>query len=192
MGSGLPVRNRQQGIPVRRDPILIAGDMILSQQVYECMLILEPNRYARDASGVSKRIGEMIEKCGGEVLVSRLWADQKLAYPIKGHKKGIYWVTYFRLDGNRQTELSRATQLNNDVLRPWSSNWTRGSRGSWSSMLDRRNPRRRWRRAIARPVATVRTGNPAGKRFPSTTKKNEQGSRPLRLVPAMAIRYTCH
>ena len=91
--------------------------MILSQQVYECMLILEPNRYARDAAGVQRRIGEMIEKCGGEVLVSRLWADQKLAYPIKGHKKGVYWVVYFRLASERQTELNRAAQLNNDVLR---------------------------------------------------------------------------
>jgi small subunit ribosomal protein S6 len=81
------------------------------------LFLLDPNRYARDAGGVSRKVGEMIEKCGGEVLVSRLWADQKLAYPIEGHKKGVYWITYFHMEGTRHPELTRATKLNNDVLR---------------------------------------------------------------------------
>lgn len=89
----------------------------MAPHLYECMFLVDPNRYARDSAGVSRKVGEMIEKCGGEVLVSRLWTEQKLAYPVKGHKKGVYWMTYFRLDGDRHTELRRATQLNSDVLR---------------------------------------------------------------------------
>lgn len=89
----------------------------MAQYTYECLFLLDPNRYARDSNAVSKKVGEMIEKCGGEVLVSRLWADQKLAYPVNGHKKGIYWITYFRLEGVRQVELTRATKLNSDILR---------------------------------------------------------------------------
>ena len=51
-----------------------------------------------------------------DVLVSRLWAEQKLAYPIGKHRKGAYWLTYFRMDSDRLTELKRATKLNNDVI----------------------------------------------------------------------------
>jgi len=59
----------------------------------------------------------MITDLGGEILVSRLWAEQRLAYPIKGHQKGTYWLTYFKLDTPRLKELNRACQLNESLLR---------------------------------------------------------------------------
>ncbi len=58
-----------------------------------------------------------ITDLGGEILVSRLWAEQRLAYPINGHNKGTYWLTYFRLDTLKLKELNRACQLNESLLR---------------------------------------------------------------------------
>jgi small subunit ribosomal protein S6 len=104
-------------MPLRHECAIFQGAHILAQHIYECMFLVDPNRYSRDSAGVAKKVDEMIEKCGGELLVSRLWAEQRLAYPVKGHKKGIYWMTYFRLDSTRHPELHRATQLNTDVLR---------------------------------------------------------------------------
>ena len=89
----------------------------MAQRVYEGMFLLDANKYSRDPSGVAGRIGEMIEKCGGEVLVSRLWAEQKLAYQIGNHRKGAYWLVYFRMESMRNGELNRASQLNHEVLR---------------------------------------------------------------------------
>jgi small subunit ribosomal protein S6 len=89
----------------------------LAENVYECLFILDSNRYARDASGVAATIPEMIEKLGGEVLANRLWIEQKLAYPIEGHRKGVYWLTYFRLSSLRLTEFNRSCQLNEAVVR---------------------------------------------------------------------------
>ena len=57
------------------------------------MFLLDANRYSRDAGGVTGRLNEMIEKVGGELLVSRLWAEQKLAYPINGQRKGCLLYT---------------------------------------------------------------------------------------------------
>ena len=85
--------------------------------VYEGMFLLDANKYSRDPGAVSGQVVEAIEKCGGDVLVSRLWSEQKLAYQIGKHRKGAYWLTYFRMDGERLTELKRATQLNNNVIR---------------------------------------------------------------------------
>jgi len=85
--------------------------------VYECLFILDSNRYARDPAGVSGEIPAMIEKLGGEVMVSRLWNEQKLAYPINGQRKGTYWLTYFRMEGVKLSPFNRECQLNGNILR---------------------------------------------------------------------------
>jgi small subunit ribosomal protein S6 len=90
---------------------------LAAQNVYECMIIFDSNRYARDPGGVSGQLNEMVNKCGGEVLASRLWNEQKLAYPIKGHKKGTYWLSYFRMETPKLVEFNRACQLNENIMR---------------------------------------------------------------------------
>lgn len=85
--------------------------------VYEGMFILDSNRFARDPEGVSGQIPKIIQEAGGEVLVSRLWEERRLAYPIKGHRKGTYWLTYFRLEGTALAGVRRRFQLSDTVLR---------------------------------------------------------------------------
>lgn len=89
----------------------------MAQNVYECMLIYNSNSYARDPAGVGGKVAKMVENCEGEVLVSRLWNEQRLAYPIKGHRKGAYWLTYFRVDSSKLGEFKRACRLEDDILR---------------------------------------------------------------------------
>lgn len=89
----------------------------MAQNVYECMFILDSNRYARDPSGVSGQIPQMVKQCGGDLLANRLWNEQKLAYPIKGQRKGTYWLTYFRMDSGKLVAFNRACQLNENIVR---------------------------------------------------------------------------
>jgi small subunit ribosomal protein S6 len=89
----------------------------LSATVYECMHILDSNRYARDPSGVQESFDSTVTKLDGEILVSRLWNEQKLAYLVDGHRKGTYWLSYIRIEGSRLVELERAFQLNENILR---------------------------------------------------------------------------
>ena len=46
-----------------------------------------------------------------------MWNEQKLAYPINGHPKGTYWLTYFRISTDKLVGLNRQYQLNEAVLR---------------------------------------------------------------------------
>ncbi len=85
--------------------------------VYEGMFILDSNRYARDAVGVSGQIPELIQKLGGEIQASRLWEERRLAYPINGQRKGTYWLTYFKLDSSKLAELTRMCQISESILR---------------------------------------------------------------------------
>lgn len=89
----------------------------MAVKVYEALFIFDSNKYARDASGVSGSITEMVEQVGGEVLANRLWAEQKLAYPINGHRKGTYWLTYFRSESTKLATFNRLCQLNDGILR---------------------------------------------------------------------------
>jgi small subunit ribosomal protein S6 len=89
----------------------------LAQNVYECMIILDPNKYAQDPSGMGQQIPKLVDRFGGEVLVSRLWNEQKLAYPIDGNRKGTYWLTYFRLEAGKLTEFNREISINETILR---------------------------------------------------------------------------
>lgn len=89
----------------------------MPDNVYEGMFILDSNRYSRDAAGVSGQIPEMIQKLGGEIQASRLWEERRLAYPINGQRKGTYWLTYFKMDSSKLTELSRMCQISESILR---------------------------------------------------------------------------
>lgn len=89
----------------------------MASNVYETLFILDSNRYARDPGGLSGSIDEIIQGLGGNVLASRLWIEQRLAYPIEGHQKGAYWLAYFELDTQRLGEFNRACQLNEGIVR---------------------------------------------------------------------------
>jgi small subunit ribosomal protein S6 len=89
----------------------------LAVNFYEGMFILDASRYAQDPNGVSGQVNEMIEAAGGDILVSRLWEERRLAYPIEGHRKGAYWLSYFKVEGSAITELERKCQLNATVVR---------------------------------------------------------------------------
>lgn len=91
--------------------------MAEKKAVYEGLFILDANRLARDREGLPAEINGLIESAGGEVEVSRLWEERRLAYPIKGHRKGAYWITYFSLPTVKVTELTRSCELNDGILR---------------------------------------------------------------------------
>ena len=84
---------------------------------YECLFLFDSNHYARDPGGVAATVQDMITNAGGEILVSRLWAEQRLAFPIDGHNKGTYWLVIFKLDTLKLKEINRTCQLNESLLR---------------------------------------------------------------------------
>lgn len=85
--------------------------------VYEGMFILDAGKYSRDPAGLAQQINDLIAQFGGTVLAARLWDERKLAYPIKGHKKGVYWLTYFRMPGDNLTPFERQCEITDDILR---------------------------------------------------------------------------
>ena len=89
----------------------------MGENVYDAMFILDAGRYARDPEGVSGQLSKIIVEEGGEILVSRLWEERRLAFSIKGQRKGVYWLIYFRLNGEKLSALRQRLRLNDTILR---------------------------------------------------------------------------
>ncbi len=89
----------------------------MAENVYECMMILDSTRYARDPKDVSGQITTFVNKGGGKMLVSRLWDERRLAFSIARQRKGTYWLSYFRIDSGKVDELKRQCQLSDSILR---------------------------------------------------------------------------
>ncbi len=85
--------------------------------VYECMVLFDSNKYAADHDGVVKQVHTILQKHGAEVLASRPWDERRLAYPIRKHKKGTYFLIYFRSEGKTIREAEGDFQLNETILR---------------------------------------------------------------------------
>ena len=83
----------------------------MATNVYEGLFIFDSDLYAKGADEVSNQVASIVEQLGGEVLLSRLWDERKLAYPIDGHRRGTYWLSYFRIDPSTIKDLTRQFQL---------------------------------------------------------------------------------
>src|SRR5437588_10264244 len=85
--------------------------------VYECMFLLDTNKVAGDVGAASKQLHAILERNQAEVLASRPWGERRLAYPVKGHKKGLYYLTYFRMAGKHLLDIERDVALTEMILR---------------------------------------------------------------------------
>ena len=87
------------------------------QVLYEGMFLVDSNKFANDSEGVTQAILDVIEKCGGTVVVHRPWQDGKLAYVIEKKRKGVHYLAYFKMPASGMTAFDRACKLNDLIIR---------------------------------------------------------------------------
>src|SRR5947199_1411239 len=85
--------------------------------VYECMFLLDTNKVSNDVPAAVQKLHAMLERNQSEILASRPWDERRLAYPIKNHKKGLYYLTYFRTEGQNVVGIERDCALNEMIVR---------------------------------------------------------------------------
>src|SRR5437764_3683640 len=85
--------------------------------VYECMFLLDPNKVAGDVQAAAQQLHAVFERNHAEILASRPWDERRLTYPVKGHKKGLFYLTYFRTEGKNLVNIERDCALNETILR---------------------------------------------------------------------------
>ncbi len=89
----------------------------MARRMYEYLILFDPSKLVGDLLGAVNTLHATFEKHGAEILASRPWAEQRLAYPIQHQKKGLYYLIYARADSSKIHEIDVDLKLNEQVLR---------------------------------------------------------------------------
>lgn len=81
------------------------------------MFIIDNTIANADWDAAVKQVSDILENRGAEVIKSEKWEERKLAYKLKGHKRGTYLLTYFKASPDSVTPIKRDLQLSDNVLR---------------------------------------------------------------------------
>ena len=84
---------------------------------YEGMFPLDSAKAAGSWDDTVKHVHDILTKHQSEIVASRQWDERRLAYPVKGHKKGTYLLTYFKTDGASLKDIVADCHLSDYVLR---------------------------------------------------------------------------
>jgi len=85
------------------------------KHTYEAMFLLDAGKSDFDA--VSEPIRGILDRQEAEVLSIKPWDERKLAYDVKGRRRGLYVLAYFRLYPQRVKEVEHDCRLNERILR---------------------------------------------------------------------------
>ncbi len=86
-------------------------------RIYEGMFLLDAARAAKDWDETKGLVLHVLERYGAEMLLHDKWDERKLAYQVKGQRRGAYLLAYFKATGDALVEIRRDLQLTDGVLR---------------------------------------------------------------------------
>jgi small subunit ribosomal protein S6 len=82
---------------------------------YEGMFLLEAGN--PDFQAASEPVRGILTRYGAEILSFKPWDERKLAYEIRGRKRGLYVLVYFKADPLKIVEIEHDCELDERVLR---------------------------------------------------------------------------
>ncbi|MFQ5411382.1 MAG: 30S ribosomal protein S6 [Phycisphaerae bacterium] len=85
-------------------------------KVYEGMFLFDP-ALSSNWSEAEVEINRLMERADAKLLGIKNWDERKLAYPIGGHKRGLYALTYFEAAADKLPGIERDVQLSEKCLR---------------------------------------------------------------------------
>lgn len=86
-------------------------------KLYEGLFLIDAGRASNDWAGTESRICSMLEKHGCEIKEKIRYDERKLAYPVKGFRRGTYFLVYFDADPQSIQEINADLNLTDAALR---------------------------------------------------------------------------
>jgi small subunit ribosomal protein S6 len=84
---------------------------------YETMFIVKPTLTQEEIQEQIDIVKSNIEKNGGQIVATDDMGTRQLAYEIQKHKRGYYYVIYFKAPTESIKELERTYRVNENVIR---------------------------------------------------------------------------
>ena len=83
---------------------------------YEGMFLFDPT-FASDLEKAKQEVQRVLGRANAEISFLEKWDERKLAYEIKGRKRGCYLLSYFTCAGDRITGIERDVRISESILR---------------------------------------------------------------------------
>ncbi len=80
-------------------------------------LFLFPQTIGGDLQAAVDHIKEILAKSDAQLISLRKWDERRLAYEIKGNKRGVYFLVYFRAARTALVSIERSCNLSELLLR---------------------------------------------------------------------------
>jgi len=83
---------------------------------YEAMFLFDPT-FGGSFENCEAEIRRLMERAEAEIVFCRAWDERRLAYKVKGRKRGVYVLVYFKAAPGKIAPLERDAQLSENILR---------------------------------------------------------------------------
>jgi small subunit ribosomal protein S6 len=80
-------------------------------------LFLFPQAQSGNLQGALDHLKDILGRARAELISLRKWDERRLAYEIKGNKRGVYFLVYFRAPASALKGIERACNLSELLLR---------------------------------------------------------------------------
>lgn len=83
---------------------------------YEAMFLFDPT-FGSSFEKCEAEIRRLMGRAEAELLFCRKWEERRLAYRIRGRKRGVYVLSYFKAKPDKIKPLERDAKLAENILR---------------------------------------------------------------------------
>lgn len=80
-------------------------------------LFLFPQAQMGDLQTAQDHLTDILDRAEAQLISLRKWDERRLAYEIKGNKRGVYFLVYFKCRGSAIAVIERSANLSELLLR---------------------------------------------------------------------------
>lgn len=85
--------------------------------LYEGLFLINQQITSGDLQAALDEVQQILTRAEAEILLVRKWDERKLAYEIKGQKRGLFILAYFRARPSMLANIERDCNLSDAVIR---------------------------------------------------------------------------
>ena len=84
---------------------------------YEALFLLNASYATGSWEAAKNEVEHILHRANAEILHVRKWDERRLAYEIRGNKRGVYVLAFFKCDGPKVAGIERDVQLSENIIR---------------------------------------------------------------------------
>ncbi len=89
----------------------------MTERLYEGLFLIDAAIAASEWTEIEGQIRTLLQNNGADIQYAEKWPEQRLAYPVKGVKRGVYFLAYFNASSGSIASIRSDGQLNEKILR---------------------------------------------------------------------------